>query len=68
MCVRLEKVVVEVTEQFRCCHDYCESCGEHHGGMCPPHELRVTGIEWFRQRIRHLEELLEAARSVEKRK
>ena len=38
----------------------CLTCGEDHprGGMCPPHEVRTTGNEWFRQRLaKHLAEI-----------
>lgn len=35
----------------------CETCGEHHAGNigCPPHEVRTTGVEWYRQYIEELE-------------
>lgn len=41
-----------------CCPDYCESCKEHHTGMCPPHEVRTMGTTWMWKRIDHLEEVL----------
>ena len=51
---------------MKCCPDYCESCLEHHSGDvgCPPHEVRATGMDWFRNRIKHLEDLLVIARQL----
>jgi len=41
---------------------YCNSCKErHYGDNCPPHEVRTTGIAWFRGRITDLENELELA-------
>ncbi len=41
---------------------YCNSCKERHSGdNCPPHEVRTTGIAWFRERITDLESELELA-------
>lgn len=41
---------------------YCNSCKErHYGDDCPPHEVRTTGIAWFRGRIADLEDELELA-------
>ncbi len=41
---------------------YCNSCKEKHSGdNCPPHEVRTTGVAWFRQRITDLEGELELA-------
>jgi hypothetical protein len=53
-----------MSTKFKCCPDFCDSCREHHEGTCPPHEVRTTGIEWYRARIRHLEELLLDARTT----
>ncbi len=35
----------------------CRSCGEHHNadGICPPHEVRTTGVQWFKVYIAELE-------------
>ena len=33
----------------------CSSCGERHGDLCPPYEVRTTGVAWFRMYIEELE-------------
>lgn len=35
----------------------CDSCGEDHPAttMCPPHEMRTTGMAWFKSAIRSAE-------------
>jgi len=33
----------------------CKSCRQRHSGdVCPPHEVRTTGVAWFRERIADL--------------
>lgn len=44
----------------------CPSCLEVHpiGTMCPPHEVRTTGEEWFRIKLKELEDELEKRRAA----
>ena len=39
----------------------CVSCKEHHPkhSMCPPHEVRITGMGWFRVYMDELEAKVE---------
>jgi len=39
----------------------CQSCQERHpeSVMCPPHECRTTGVEWFRQEIAAQDETIQ---------
>lgn len=47
---------------------FCDSCKErHYGGNCPPHEVRTTGVAWFRERITDLEGELELAKAKTQR-
>ncbi|MHC4264336.1 MAG: hypothetical protein ACYSUK_00165 [Planctomycetota bacterium] len=44
----------------------CSSCLEQHdvSVMCPPHEVRTTGQEWFRQKLRQQQQENERLRGA----
>ena len=42
----------------------CPSCWEKHGDICPPHEVRTTGVAWYREYIDDLEHEIERLRSA----
>lgn len=56
----IERLTAELEHWFG-----CESCGERHpdNTLCPPHEVRTSGLAWFRERLQEAKQREDALKA-----